>query len=278
MRVNPIDLLTGTILIAIPHMDDGILAAGGAIATLSDKDRIHIVYATDGMKSPDPILPWRDQITPELGKIRMQEACNAMQSLGIAQEHIHFLALPDGQLSRHKQELNQKLEKYVSSMRPQTILVPFRYDRHPDHLTLNHVLTAFLKDGRFHGKLVEYFVYHHWRLLPGGDVRKYIRPELLAKVDTSKVSKDKRQALEFFKSQTTCFYPWQTRPNLTPKLLDNVSKNPEFFLRFDASLPGHRVFNGNVFWIRIAHRVEPFLKKRKDRALAIWSRRGDFGR
>lgn len=278
MQVNPVEFLPGTLLIAIPHMDDGILAAGGVIAALPDKERIHVVYATDGMGSPEPILPWRDQISSNLGQIRMQEARDAMRSLGVRQNQIHFLALPDGRLSRHNKELQRMLEGYIVEIKPQTILLPFRYDRHPDHLAINHVLTTAANDGRYRGRLIEYFVYHHWRLLPGGDVRNYIRPELLLEVDTGDVSKDKRRALQFFRSQTTCFFSWQTRPNLTSQLLDDVSQSPEFFLRFDPSLPGHTIFSRNVFWIRIAHRVEPFLKKRKDRAVAIWSRRGILGR
>jgi hypothetical protein len=37
-------------------MDDEALACGGLIAKLPQKERIHIVYATDGMKSPAPIM------------------------------------------------------------------------------------------------------------------------------------------------------------------------------------------------------------------------------
>ena len=58
MPMQNLDLqsLSGTILIVAPHMDDEALACGGLIAKLPQKDRIHILYATDGMKSPAPIM------------------------------------------------------------------------------------------------------------------------------------------------------------------------------------------------------------------------------
>ena len=102
-----------------------------------------------------------------------------------------------------------------------------------------------------------------YRLLPRGDIRAYVRPGLLRRVDPGEASAVKRAALDRFASQTTRFYPWQTRPNLTPALLDAVSAEPEVFLRYDPALGGPAVLAGPVPWIRVAHRIEPWLKKRK---------------
>ena len=274
MLVNPAELLAGTVLIIVPHMDDGVLAVGGTIASTPSKENIHVVYATDGMGSPEPIIPWRDQITPDLGATRMQEAQAAMGYLGVSQEQIHFMALPDGQLNKHRDVLKQRLFRLIEDIQPDVVMLPFRYDRHPDHLAVNKVMTAAAGNGLYRGILIEYFVYTNWRLLPERDVRRYIRQELLYEVDTSEACKHKRTALDFFKSQTTRFYSWQLRPNLTPQLLDKVSQSPEYFLRYDAALPGPAIFDRMVPWIQTAHRLEPFLKKRKDQAVALWSRWG----
>lgn len=272
MWIDPSELLPGTTLLVVPHMDDGVLAAGGTIARHPHKERIHIVYATDGMGSPEPVIPWRDAISPDLGAIRAQEAREAMGYLGISQQQIHFLGLPDGHLGKRKAELARTLSEEISHVKPDTILLPFRFDRHPDHLSINHVLTAGQSDGDSSAQLVEYFVYYRWRMLPGGDVRKYVRPGQLFGVDLSVVSAQKRAALDLFKSQTTRFYSWQTGPNLTPHLLDEVSAAPECFVRYNAALPGAAIFERGVPWIRVAHRAEPLLKKRKDQVAAIWSR------
>jgi hypothetical protein len=141
--------------------------------------------------------------------------------------------------------------------------MPFRYDRHPDHLAINHVITAASRAGVIRAELTEYFVYYRWRLLPRKDIRKYIRADLLLEIDIRAVAGLKRAALDRFTSQTTRFYPWQTRPILTPVLLDEECVGPEVFLRSDRDIRGPAVFVGSIPWIRIVHRVEPRLQKWK---------------
>lgn len=272
MLISPDEFLQGTVLITVPHMDDEVLACGGTIAKLPQKDRIYIVYATDGMKSPAPLLPWIDEISSDLGMVRMGESIAAMEYLGIPKENLTFLSLPEGQLGRNLQALNRSLKELIKRVRPKHVLLPFRYDRHPDHIALNHVITDIYRLGSCRATLAEYFVYYRWRLLPTGDVRNYIHPSYLFEIDIRSVSNQKRAALECFKSQTTNFYPWQTRPILSPALIDEVSHNPEFFLQCKPSLQGAQVFTGATPWIRAVHRLEPFLKKIKDQAKAAWVR------
>lgn len=261
MRVDPAAWFDGTILIVAPHMDDEVLACGGLMARLSDKKRIHVVYATDGMKSPSPILPWRDSIAPDLGHLRMRESEAAVAVLGIPRENLVFLALPEARLRKHLASLRRLLGQYLRELDPDHVLMPFRFDRHPDHLAVNRVVTETRDRGGHRAVLTEYFVYYRWRLLPGRDIRKYVLPGLLFEVDIGEVAARKRAALERFTTQTTRFYPWQTRPILTPRLLDEECEGPEVFLRADAALEGAEVFSGAVSWIRTIHRLEPFLKK-----------------
>ena len=270
--LDPTEIFCGRLLLTVPHMDDGVLACGGTLARLPEKERIHVVYATDGMASPAPVLPWRDSISPDLGRVRTEEARAALEHLGIPEHNVHFLDLPDGRLTRHRGELSRALAVLIARIEPDHVLTPFRYDRHPDHLALNRAVARVLCETGSTAELLEYFVYYRWRLLPGGDVRAFIRPELLFEVDVGPVSARKRAVLDLFRSQTTKFYPWQTRPNLTPELLDDVSRTPECFLRFDSSLPGAAVFVRWVPWIRLVHRLEPLLKKRKDQAVALLRR------
>lgn len=275
--VDPVEAFQGVVVITIPHMDDGVLACGGTIAKLASKERVHVIYATDGMRSPAPILPWRDAISPDLGVVRMREAKAAMRYLGVPENNIYFLGLPDGRLKSHRKTLSNSLIHLIRQIEPDHVLMPFRFDCHTDHLTLNQVITAAYQRAAFNvedalrgAELTEYFVYHRWRLLPRGDVRNYIASQGLFQVDIEDVSAQKRTALNCFKSQTTKFYTWQTRPNLSAKLLDEVSRTPEFFLRYDIALPGAAIFMGPVTWIRLAHRLEPLLKKKKDQAVALW--------
>ena len=263
MPADPAERFDGTILIVAPHMDDDVLACGGLIARLPDKRKVHIVYATDGMKSPSPVIPWRDSIKPDLGEIRMRESEAAADLLGVPKENLRFLGLPDGGLQAHLPELRRLLIEHVRRLDPGHVLIPFRYDRHPDHLAINQVITAAHREGLDRTVLTEYFIYHRWRLLPQRDVRKYIRPECLFEIDIDRVASLKRASLACYTSQTTRFYPWQTRPILTGQLLDEECEGTEIFLRVGPSVKGSTVFSRAVLWIRIVHRLEPFLQKWK---------------
>jgi len=269
---DPNQLFPGRLLVVVPHMDDCVLGCGGTMARLRNKGRINLLYVTDGMASPAPVLPWRDRVSPELFSIRKQEARKALKYLGVPQSNIFFLGLPDGQLKNHKRELDHLLIEKIIQIHPDHLLVPFRYDRHADHLAINHaVIDAWQKED-LQSDLFEYFVYHHWRLLPGQDVRKYIYPEFLMQVEIEEVADRKRAALDLFKSQTTKFYDWQQRPNLTPQLLDDFSQAPEFFLKYDPLWPGTKIFTGSVAWIGLIHWLEPRMKEKKDWAVNLWRR------
>lgn len=265
MRADADELLPGRVVLAIPHMDDGVLACGGTLAQLTDPGRVHVVYASDGRASPEPLIASRDRVTHDLFEVRRAEAIAAMGRLGVAPQQLHFLALPDRQLRDHVPALRSQLAALLERVGAQRLLAPFRYDQNPDHLALH---AAARSCGA--RSLIEYFVYYRLRLLPGGDLRSYLRPELCREVDISAASQTKREALACFESQTTRFYAWQTRPNLTPELLDEVCATPEVFV-CDAP-PGGRVFARGAARIRLLHRLEPTLKRPKDRALALLRR------
>jgi LmbE family N-acetylglucosaminyl deacetylase len=244
-------------------MDDEVLACGGLMTLLPDKTGVHVIFATDGMKSPAPVLPWRDAITPDLGERRRGESRAAAGVLGVPEPNLHFLGLPEAELTAHRGALERGLDERLAAIGADHVLMPFRYDRHPDHLAVNGAVTAAKRRGATRAALWEYFVYYRWRLLPRRDVRAYVRPEWLVPVDIGSVAARKRTALDCFTTQTTRFYAWQTRPILRPELLDEECVGPELFLRTDEAPPGARVFSGLRAWIRVAHRLEPRLLRWK---------------
>lgn len=265
-------MFSGTVLIVAPHMDDEVLACGGLVARLPDKRKIHMVFATDGMKSPAPVVPWRDTITADLGQLRCAESRDAAALLGVPQDNLRFLLLPEAELSGHATELARGLREQITEIDPDHILMPFRYDRHPDHLAVNRALVEMKRNGATRASLIEYFVYYRSRLLLQRDVRAYIKAEHLIRLDIAPVAAIKRAALACFRTQTTHFYPWQTRPILRPELLDQECIGPELFLRYDPRFPGTRVFSGNASWIRVAHWLEPFLLRWKYVLKSAWTR------
>jgi LmbE family N-acetylglucosaminyl deacetylase len=192
--------------------------------------------------------------------------------LAVPAHNIHFLDLPDGRLKRYADTLRKSLKTLMQAIQPDHVLMPFRYDRHPDHLAVNRETRKALQHCGYHADLIEYFVYYRWQLLPGKDVRRYIDRNHLMAIAIKDHIDQKRQALACYKSQTTRFYTWQDRPVLSQASIDEVCLNPEIFLRYNALFPDATVFTRARTWIRIIHVLEPALKKRKDRVRALISR------
>ena len=266
---DPERIFPGVVLVFAPHMDDEVLACGGTLASLSNKERLYLAYATDGTRSPVPGISWAPEPSQELEEIRTQEAREAMRVLGIPGENIHFLGLPDGALKAEIKQLTGKLVPLIGSIQPNQILIPFRYDRHPDHLALYQAIHMALSRSGADPDIYEYFVYNRYRLIPGGDIRKLIRPDLLFSFDIEPWSEQKRQALNRYRSQTTLYYDWQVRPILLPSRVDQVSQQPEVFLKYDPRLPGAAVFGKGNAWVRLIHFIEPRLKQAKEQLLGL---------
>lgn len=255
------------IVVVAPHIDDGVLACGGTIAQITDKEKIHFVYATDSSKSPIPAFLSSNKPDRNLSSIRMKEAKVALTKLGIVASNIHFLGFPDGQLSFHGQEFKRSFTELIKRIKPNQILIPFRYDCHPDHLSTNRFVTQVIQNTKYSAELFEYFVYYRFRLLPREDIRNYINLNYLVKIDIASEHNVKKAALECFKSQVTKFYQWQNRPIMTRQLREEVCSNPEYFLKVNALSKSTKLFTRFNHWIPVIHRVEPLLKKTKDRGL-----------
>jgi LmbE family N-acetylglucosaminyl deacetylase len=266
---DPAEAFPGTLVVVAPHMDDEILACGGTLARLPDKERIHVAFATDGSRSPVPTFPWQGRPASDLPAIRRNEAVAALGVLGIGRERVDFWDLPDGALARRVRELRERLATFIDLVRPDSILTPFRYDRHPDHVALHRATLWAARRASFPVAVVEYFVYYRWALIAGGDVRRFLKPGLLIEIDGSDASERKHDALIHYRSQTTRFYPWQDRPILPPERVVEVCRAPEYFLRYDADCPGSCVFARSRRWLRLVHAVEPRLKRRKEEVRAL---------
>ncbi len=270
---NPRELFHGTVAVISPHMDDGELACAGTIARLPDKGRVHFIYATDGSRSPVVGKLWRHSPVSNIGEVRMNESRAALKMLGIPEENVHFLCLPEMHLSKYGKELKVSLDRLLERINPTQVLAPFRYDRHPDHLAVNRAATALAADHNNELELFEYFLYYQYRMLPKGDIRQYVQPEHLVEIDITGETALKREVLDCFTSQVTNYYPGQTFPVLSRELLEELSTGPEVFLRTNCAPEGDLVFASNRTWVRLAHTVEPVLKRGKDRVKSVlWSR------
>jgi LmbE family N-acetylglucosaminyl deacetylase len=254
----------GDILVCAPHMDDESLGCGMLIALHAARGKVRVLFASDGSDSPEPPRD-RPELRHELPSIRRMEAFEALAVLGVPPEGVTFCGFPDGSLARHETEIAGRVAAEASAIRAVAVLVPFRYDRHPDHLALNRAVTGALRENRLEAEVVEYFVYTQWRLLGTGDVRDYLAPEHVLRVHDAQAASLKRAALARHLSQTTLYFPGQRRPILSEALLDRACAEPESFLRFRAERAGRLGLARGRYWIPTACRVEPWLKRIKDR-------------
>jgi LmbE family N-acetylglucosaminyl deacetylase len=278
---GPDVLFPGRILIIAPHMDDELLGCGATIARVTDKSKVFVSYATDGAASPVPHPGWGEEICRKLPELRRAEATVAMGVIGVPAANLRFLDLDDGTLAGRVPELGARIREVAAEVRPDHVLVPFRFDRHPDHLAVNSAARAADSDGALGAELFEYFVYSRMRLLRRGDLRAYIRPEILIRVEPDGVSDRKRLALECNRTQVTRYFDWQLRPILTASLLDDNCSGPEVFLRSGLVGSDDEIFVVPLWLIQLAHTLEPRLKRWKDRGkerLARWRRSTGDGR
>lgn len=262
--VDPAATFPGVIVVVAPHMDDESLGCGALLAHEEVASRAHIVFATDGARSPEP--PDGGGAPAELPALREQEARAAASVLGVAQSRLRFLGLPDGSLAGDRAGLERALLPALDGLAPTFVFVPFRLDHHPDHIAVNRVVAGAVAAGALRARVVEYFVYSRWRLLPGGDVRACVAPDRLVRIDPGALAARKREAIECHRTQTTRHYGWQRRPILTAELVARVSSESEAYVLTDD--PSTPVLRG---WARplvpAVQRVEPMLKRWKDRVL-----------
>lgn len=262
-------ILAGRILILAPHMDDEILACGGAMLMHTQKANIHCLFATDGAASPAPLLPWMGTADAGIANQRRREAIAVAGKIGIPESNLTFLDLPDGRLSSRRSQLAAALEDVLGATRPEFVFAPFRYDVHPDHTALNKVARAVLRTMEAAPAMLEYFVYHRLRFVPGRDVRKALDRSLLVTLDTSTVAAAKREALDCYRSQTTVQYSWQDRPILTGESLRIRCSEPEYFLLAHPAATLSEGIAAHRRRIQFACLAARYGKRPKDRVVAL---------
>ncbi len=269
-KVDPVSLFGERVLVLVPHMDDAALGCGGALALLAGKCDVQLLYCTDGRGTlnKDEIreIEGRDD---DIGLIRKRETHAALGILGYSPEQLTFLPHREWHLARGEQELKREIRSRLEDFAPTAVLAPSRFDKHVDHLTLNRAARNVLAGSDRPPALFEYFVYYHWKLLPSGDIRTYIRPERMRLVEVGAVSDVKRKALDAFVSQTTVYYPWQHKPVLSDELLSEFSAGPEFFMPVEPGLRDRDILTTSPFLVQLLNRLEPLLKNTKEKLLSI---------
>ena len=156
----------GKTVVIAPHPDDESLGCGGAITLLSRFGLpVSVLFISDGTKSHPTSKKYP---AARLRDLRESEAQEALMRLGTTDAA--FLRLPDGAVPSDRDPefagAVQGCLAYLEDCKPQTILLPWRRDPHPDHRATSRVLQAALTGYAGSPRLLEYPVWAWERAAP----------------------------------------------------------------------------------------------------------------
>lgn len=162
----------GKTLIVAPHPDDESLGCGGAIALLRKFNReVSVLTMSDGTLSHPNSVKFPAE---KLRDLRERETAAALAILGVAEEEITFLRFKDrsvpGEHSEGFAAAVETVEKFLKKNAPQTILLPWRRDPHPDHRASWQIFNAAVA-GKSACRILEYPIWL-WETTESGDFPK----------------------------------------------------------------------------------------------------------
>lgn len=194
----------GPTAILIPHPDDESLGCGGLLALLRRAGLpIAAALVTDGTMSHPNSLRFPPAARQQL---RERELRQALRELDVAAEQLLALNLPDGTAPHQPgqpgfTEAVEQLRHWLHQQNPQTLLLPWRRDPHPDHRATYALAQAALAGLAQPPRVVEYVVWAWERaatadLPQPGEVQGW-------RLDISSVLAQKQRAIHAHQSQLT---------------------------------------------------------------------------
>lgn len=214
------DLHPPRVVVVAPHPDDEILGAGGLLHSMLHQGiEVEIVAVTDGDAShPESAML-------DLGSARADESKEGLSRLGAGAPVIRRVALPDGCVSDHLDDLCKLLEVVL---RPDDLcLAPWQHDGHPDHDACGQA--AKLVTASCGTDLLHYLVWAwHWADPEGDDLPW----EHCRRLDLSRrATATKRWSSSAFRTQIRPFPADSTDlPILPPSILRRFWRPFEVFI------------------------------------------------
>lgn len=229
-RPADLDQMGNTLVIA-PHPDDESLGCGGTIALLRQRGcSVHVLFVSDGtMSHPNsPGYP-----AHRLRQLRESEALEALQILDVPAENVVFMRQKDTQVATPESPDFADVVAFVydllRTIKPTTVLVPWRRDPHRDHRASWQILAAAVAKLPVRPRVLEYLIWL-WEL---GTDRDMPRPDemMVWCIAIQSVMEQRDRAIAAHRSQVTrlidddpaAFY-------LSPELLAHFSVPRELFL------------------------------------------------
>jgi LmbE family N-acetylglucosaminyl deacetylase len=194
-------------MLIAPHPDDEALACSVILQRALQSDvSVRVVYVTDGDNNPWPQRflekKWRllESDRQRWGKLRQGEALAALRALGLTDDCVCFLGLPDQGLTdlvlRDRASVVTRLAGPIQSWNPTDILAPSIFDTHPDHSATAIIMRLALRRVFALNAAIRHFTY----LVHGRSVAfsKSAIPFVQSETETRK----KIRAIECHRTQT----------------------------------------------------------------------------
>lgn len=219
----------GKTLVVAPHADDESLGCGGAIALLRNfgKD-VSILLLTDGTLSHPNSRKYPKE---KLRGLREDELKEAAAILGVDAKEITFFRYQDRAFPKANQPefaaAVTRCRRLLQKIQPQTILVPWRRDPHPDHRAAFQLIER-AKNARH--KIIEYPIWLYE--LAESEDAPLAREVSAFRLDISSVVGMKQRAIRAHRSQISDLI--DDDPDgfrLSAEVLANFAEPSEVYLR-----------------------------------------------
>ena len=221
----------GATLVIAPHPDDESLGCGGAIALLRCFDcEVTVLVMSDGTLSHPNSKKFPATV---LRALREKEILAALKILGVSAEKTTFLRYRDRSVpSENSADFGVAVEtcqRYLGKHSPDTILLPWRRDPHPDHVASNQIIRASTARSGERVKLVEYPIWL-WELATTADAPQ--KGEARGwRLDIKSVSEQKQRAIAAHQSQISDLIDDDPEGfRLSPDILANFAATWEIYL------------------------------------------------
>lgn len=218
-------------IVFAPHPDDESLGCGGAIALLRKFDLpVSVVTVSDGTLShPNS----RKFPADKLRDLREEEMKNALEILGVASNKITFLRYLDrsvpGEGMLGFDLLVGKVRNIFEEEEPQTVLVPWRRDPHPDHQSTWQLVRRALTLMGIPVRVIEYPIWL-WEMAEENDLPNEKRIHAW-RLDIQEVVGKKQSAIRAHASQITNLIDDDPQGfRLSPEVLAHFATPFEVFL------------------------------------------------
>ncbi len=193
----------GKTLVVAPHPDDESLGCGGAIALLRKYEReVGVLTMSDGTLSHPNSVKFPPK---KLRDLRETEMLAALEVLGVSANKVKFLRFQDrsvpGENAPDFAAAVETIKEFLSENSPETILVPWRRDPHPDHRATFEIFQTVNDFCENKFRLLEYPIWL-WEMADAADLPDENEIKIW-RLDIAEILERKQKAIHAHQSQTT---------------------------------------------------------------------------